>query len=184
MGAGPSPGVRWVVVDALLNEDVAQLVRELELLPHPEGGYYRETYRAEVVIPRTTLGPGFGGDRAVCTAIYYLLRQGDFSALHRIASDEIWHFYGGGALTVHTIHEDGRHVATKLGHRLELGEVPQHVVPAGAWFGARMEGDGDYALVGCTVAPGFDFAEFALAEREAMVRAYPEHEGVIRALTR
>ena len=105
----------------------AALVRALSLSPHPEGGFYRETYRAERSVE------GRSGTRAASTAIYYLLRRGDFSALHRIQSDEVWHFYAGAALTVHCLHADGRHEAIRLGRDPAKGEVFQAVVPAGTW---------------------------------------------------
>lgn len=161
-----------------MNEPIDLLVRALALAPHPEGGFYRETYRAEGSVQ------GRSGARAASTAIYYLLRRDDFSALHRIASDEVWHFYSGASLTVHCLHEDGRHEAIRLGRDLARGEVFQAVVPAGAWFGARIEGEGEHALVGCTVAPGFDFADFELAERAALTARFPTHAALIFSLTR
>lgn len=158
------------------------LVDQLGLLPHPEGGFFRETYRAPLTL--TGLPAGFAGPRSASTAIYYLLERGDMSALHRIASDEVWHHYAGGTLTVHVLHPDGRHEALRLGTDLAAGVQPQAVVPAGAWFGARLEGDDDFALVGCTVAPGFDFQDFELGERGALEQTFPEHTGLVRSLTR
>ena len=168
----------------MLTETVETLVRALELVPHPEGGFYKETYRARATIPKAGLGDRFGGDRAVCTAIYYLLRVGDVSAFHRIESDEIWHFYGGASLTVHCLHADGSHRAIRLGDDFERGEIPQAVVPAGTIFGARIEGDGEYTLVGCTVSPGFDFAEFSLVDRVSLLASHPEQANLIEDLTR
>lgn len=161
---------------------VQELVTKLGLLPHPEGGYYRETHRDALAL--RDLPSRFGGVRAASTAIYYLLERGDFSALHRIASDEVWHHYEGGALTVHAFGDDGAHVALRLGKDLDAGEHPQAVVAAGAWFGSRIESDADYVLVGCTVAPGFDFADFELATREGLLEKLPQHEALVRSLTR
>ena len=163
------------------------LVDQLGLLPHPEGGFFRETYRDELTLtglPERFVGPRFAGPRSASTAIYYLLERGDMSALHRIASDEVWHHYVGGTLTVHVLHADGRHEALRLGTDFAKGERPQAVVPAGAWFGARLEGDDDYALVGCTVAPGFDFQDLEIGTRAGLLAAFPQHAAVVNALTR
>jgi hypothetical protein len=139
-------------------KESACLIAALELLPHPEGGYYREIFRD--VAPR--------GGRAHSTAIYYLLREGEVSLLHRIDAVEIWHFYRGAPLEL-TIVEEGkpaqRHM---LGANIENGERPQIVVPAGAWQGARPLGA--YTLVGCTVAPGFEFSSFELAPPDFQAR--------------
>jgi predicted cupin superfamily sugar epimerase len=167
-----------------LDEDIDALVRRLDLSPHPEGGFYRETYRASDSIAHAALDARFKGDRAVCTAIYYLIRLGDFSAFHRIASDEVWHFYAGASLTVHCLNVDGSHDAIRLGARFDRGETPQAVVRAGTWFGARIEGDGAYSLVGCTVAPGFDFADFELATRLELLRSHPNQADLIEAMVR
>ncbi|MEZ4326167.1 MAG: cupin domain-containing protein [Polyangiales bacterium] len=166
---------------------VRELIARLELRPHPEGGYFRETYRdgQELTVQRR----GGTVTRSASTAIYYLLEQGDMSALHRIASDEVWHHYAGGPLTVHVLHppegdRGPRHEALRLGMDLAAGERPQAVVPKGAWFGARLEGPEAFALVGCTVAPGFDFADFEMGEREALRDAFPEHAALVQTLTR
>lgn len=159
-------------------------IEALGLVPHPEGGFYRETHRDRCILGADSLPSRFRGPRNAATGIYYLLRRGDFSAFHRIASDEVWHHYVGAALTVHVLHEDGRHEAVVLGKDLLAGERPQAVVPAGAWFGSRIEGSGEYALVGCTVAPGFDFADFEMAERETLLAIAPEQEKLIQELTR
>ncbi|GAB4195304.1 MAG: hypothetical protein OHK0013_01380 [Sandaracinaceae bacterium] len=168
--------------------DLDTIVATLQLVPHPEGGFYRETYRAPLVVPRTAIGDAFGGDRHVSTAIYFLVPRGTFSALHRIASDEVWHFYAGAPLEVIAILADGSLERVVLGSDLAAGERPQHVVRAGAWFGSRvLEGPtsrGAWSLVGCTVAPGFDFADFEMGDRSSLVRAYPAHRAVIESLTR
>jgi predicted cupin superfamily sugar epimerase len=156
----------------------------LQLRPHPEGGYYRQTYRCAEVVPAAALPPRFGGDRAFSTAIYFLLEGDDFSALHRIKSDEMWHFYDGSPLTVHTIDPHGEYAAITLGRDLAAGQVPQAVVPAGWLFGSALNDTRLYALVGCTVAPGFDFADFEMPGREKLLRLYPRHRQVIERLTR
>jgi len=166
------------------NKSGRQLIDCLALARHPEGGWYRETYRAPELIPAAALPARFGGARAFTTAIYFLLTPSEFSALHRIKSDELWHFYSGTALSVHVITPAGEHRTIRLGSDLAGGETFQASVPADSWFGAEVSGPGDYALVGCTVAPGFDFADFEMAGRAALLAAYPVHEKIIRRLTR
>jgi uncharacterized protein len=166
------------------DETIRRWVEELGLAPHPEGGFYRETYRAELVLPASAL-PGHPGPRSASTAIYFLVTAGSFSAFHRIASDELWHFHAGGALEIVTIDPGGARADLHLGLALDRGERPQHVVRAGTWFGSRLLRDEDgYALVSCTVAPGFDFADFALAGRDELASAFPAHSAIIAALTR
>jgi predicted cupin superfamily sugar epimerase len=168
--------------------NAADLVRQLGLLPHPEGGYFRETYRAVEDVASLALPQRFGGDRSISTAIYFLLEAGQCSHLHRIKADEVWHFYAGDPLIVVEINTAGRLKTTLLGGDLPGGAVFQHVVPAGAWFGAVPAEGGRFApvgftLVGCTVAPGFDFADFELADRAALSAEYPAHQDWIRRLT-
>lgn len=159
-------------------------VGHLGLLPHPEGGYYREIYRSPGTIPVEALSDGFNGDRSFATTIYFLLQAGDFSAFHRIQSDEIWHFYAGGALTVFVIHPDGRREDIHLGADAAKGQVFAAVVPAGSWFGSRPDTGAAYSLTGCTVAPGFDFQDFEMAEKEKLADEYPQHRELISELTR
>ncbi len=148
------------------NPDVKNMVELLELAPHPEGGFYRETYRSS------------------STAIYFLLPAGEFSAFHRLrASDEIWHHYAGDPVELHTIGPDGAHRVTILGPDLERGERPQVIVPAGTLQAAVVRGD-RFALCGCTVAPAFEFADFEMPTRDELVAAFPRLESVIRRLTR
>ena len=143
-------------------QDARYWVESLYLQPHPEGGYFRETYRATGEVSASSLGEGFSGPRSYATGIYYLLEQGDYSAFHRIRSDEMWHFYAGGALEIHMLDASGHSVAL-LGSDPSRGEVFQFVVPAGVWFASRPKAGVEYALVGCTVSPGFDFRDFELA---------------------
>jgi predicted cupin superfamily sugar epimerase len=161
---------------------VRLLVEQYALLPHPEGGYYRETYRAAARVRPLERDEDAG--RAASTAILYLLEGDDFSALHRIQSDEVWHFYAGEPLRVSSLGPSGERADLLLGSRPERGEVFQAVVPAGHWFGARLDAPGGYCIVGCTVAPGFEFADFELAERGPMLARYPEHRDLVLALTR
>lgn len=160
--------------------DVQLLIEKLELRPHPEGGYYRETYRSKEQI---TL-KGFEGDRNYSTAIYFLLTSENFSAFHKIKQDEVWHFYSGSPLFVHVIDEQGTYMRHTVGIDLAKGEVPQLVVRAGDWFGSSVVDPGSYSLVGCTVAPGFDFRDFEMAKRQELLQKFPAHQEIISRLTR
>ncbi|MBL8914185.1 MAG: cupin domain-containing protein [Archangium sp.] len=146
---------------------VEALVSSLGLTPHPEGGFFRETYRAPAKLA--------GTQRSVSTAILYLLGAGQRSKLHRIDADEVWHFHRGDPLEVIEL-EPSRVKVTRLS-----ADHPQHVVPAGVWFGARPTGG--FSLVGCTVAPGFEFEHFELADRAALLAQFPHARDVIEALT-
>jgi predicted cupin superfamily sugar epimerase len=154
-------------------------IARLALMPHPEGGWYRETYRSRERVDGAALPPRFGGARVLSTAIYYLLRAGERSALHRIKSDEVWHHYAGDAVTLWLLEVPGCAKCVRLGGDGE----PQVLVPAGAWYGGRVIEGGAYALMGGTVAPGFEFADFELADRAALLAAWPEHRQVIEDLT-
>ena len=156
----------------------------LGLVAHPEGGFYRETYRAAEVIAAEHLPERFGGARACSTAIYFLLPGDQVSVLHRIKSDEIWHFYAGSSLTLTVIHPDGGLESKRLGADPGRGESFQVLVPAGCWYGAAVDDPSSYALVGGTVAPGFDFADFELADRRVLLEQFPQHRPTILRLTR
>lgn len=154
----------------------------LNLLPHPEGGYFKETYRAPESIPAGALPNSCTGARSFSTAIYYLLQQGEFSAFHRIQSDECWHFYAGQTLLIHIIYPDEQYACVKLGTNIDAGETFQFVVPATSWFASEPAIGSAFALVGCTVAPGFDFEDFEMADKAALKAAYPGHAEVIERL--
>ncbi len=158
-------------------------IAHLALEPHPEGGHYRQTYRAPLILPQSAL-PNHSGDRAASTAIYFLLSGTDFSAFHRIRSDELWHFYAGSPLVVHVIKPAGEYSQTHLGPGPAQNQSFQAVVEAGCWFGSALLTPNTYALVGCTVAPGFDFADFELPARANLLRDYAPHAEVIARLTR
>jgi predicted cupin superfamily sugar epimerase len=164
--------------------DAAYWLDKLQLTRHVEGGAFREVYRSALVVPRQSLPLFFQGDRNASTQIYFLLTAGEFSAFHRIAADELWHFYAGDPLVVYEITHSGRLVEHRLGADPAKGESFFSVVNAGSWFGSMLADGGEYALVGCTVAPGFDFADFELADREALAAQYPAHAALIRRLTR
>lgn len=161
-----------------------QLIEKYHLQPHPEGGFYRSTYRSPDMIPSEVLPRRFKGERPYSTAIYFLLQAGDFSAFHRIQSDEVWHFYAGGTLLVHVIHYNGKLETIRLGSDIEAGEQFQHVVPAGCWFASEPAPGTAFSFVGCTVAPGFDFADFELASASELARTYPGYGVLINRLCR
>lgn len=154
------------------------LIKKLDLLPHPEGGYYKETYRCA---DKMTL-PG-NRERNTSTAIYYLLENGDRSHFHRIKSDELWFFHQGETLEIVSI-ENGELRTVLLGNRLGEGEVPQTVIPANTWFASCVKEGKGFALASCTVAPGFDFADFEMAGRETLLKEYPHLKTIIEKFTR
>ncbi|WP_144147685.1 cupin domain-containing protein [Paraburkholderia sp. BCC1884] len=157
-----------------------ELIRRFDLKPHPEGGFFNETYRSE---QRVTRADGLAQTRSASTAIYYLLCDGAHSAWHRIQSDEVWHFYAGEPLNVHVLDESGTLITHKLGNALTHPDaVFQAVVPAGWWFAAECADPATFALVGCTVAPGFEFSEFELADVGALEAQHPLHAAFITRL--
>ena len=156
----------------------------LGLIAHPEGGYFRETYRASLSIAREALPPQFTGPRRVLTAIYFLLQGHNFSAFHRLRSDELWHFYLGGPFVVHVIQENGQHSEISIGSNPDAGEVLQATVKAGCWFASCVRDPGSFALAGCTVAPGFDYEDFELGKRTQLEKMYPQHAKLIEQFTR
>jgi predicted cupin superfamily sugar epimerase len=159
-------------------------IEKLGLVPHPEGGYYRQTYRASLTIDQAALPAAFGGSRAASTAIYFLLEEENFSAFHRLQSDEVWHFYAGEPLVVHVLAPSGECSRILLGRDPAAGQVLQAVVHAGCWFASHVADWKSSALVGCTVAPGFEFEDFEMGKREELVRLYPQHAELVARLTR
>lgn len=159
-------------------------VEKYNMQSHPEGGYFAETYRSAESIQKESLPARFGGDRSYATGIYFLLESHHFSAFHRIQSDEMWHFYTGNPLNVYYIDYQGDMRVIRLGNNPDNGEVFQAVVPAGVWFGSKPSEPSGYSLVGCSVAPGFDFADFELADRKALIDEFPQHQEIIELLTR
>ena len=155
--------------------EAQRLIERLGLVPHPEGGWYRETHRTPATV--TTQN---GAIRNAGTSIYFLLTSGFFSAFHRIASDETWHFYRGDPVLVDVIADDGGCER----HEIGVGDAFQCTVPAGAWFASHVEGESGYALVGCDVAPGFDFADFEMAACAELSARFSAHAELIARYTR
>lgn len=158
-------------------------IRLLGLIPHSEGGYYREIHRSKEIIPRNALPGRYTGDRSFLTSIYYLVEGGRPSRLHRIHSEEIWHFHAGNELTLHMISGEGNHSTIRLGDDPALGQHFHAVIPADTWFGAIVSLRTSYALVSCTMSPGFDYNDWTLARRDRLIEQYPDHHNLIIALT-
>ncbi|MFC7319702.1 cupin domain-containing protein [Halobacillus campisalis] len=157
--------------------DAQNFIDQLQLEPHPEGGYYKPTYASEKVERFAQ------GDRSLYTSIYFLLRSGEVSHFHRLQSDELWYFHAGSSLTIHMIYPDGKYEEVKLGLHVDKGEVPQFVVPRHTIFGSSVQEEDTFSLVGCMVSPGFDFEDFELFSQDELVKEYPQHEEIIRKMT-
>jgi predicted cupin superfamily sugar epimerase len=146
-----------------------EIIRLYHLAPHPEGGFYKQTYRSQEKI----------GNRFCSTAIYYLLQQGQKSMLHRIKSDEMWHFYLGDPLTLVAIDENGSPYSVTLGQDIKAGELLQYTVPKNHWFGACPNPESSFSFVGCTVSPGFDFEDFEIGNKQQLLVLYPKAADII-----
>ncbi|NBB76668.1 MAG: cupin [Bacteroidetes bacterium] len=158
-----------------------EIISQLQLHEHPEGGYYTELYRSSGIID--TGDDTFPDGRNYCTSIYYLLESENISHFHKIQSDEIWHHYEGSSLTIHLLTNGGSYRTLKVGKNLSAGHKHQVVVPSDTWFGVTVDDRDSFALCGCTVSPGFDFKDFEMAERKNLLERFPEHEEIIRKLT-
>jgi uncharacterized protein len=163
---------------------VNEICKRLKLEPHPaEGGYFVETYRSKHRLAQNVLPPGYPGARSVSTAIYYLLTPDSFSAMHRLRGDEIFHFYLGDPGELLQIGADRTGEVVVVGQDIVAGMRPQHTVPGGAWQGSRLITGGKYALLGTTVAPGFDYQDFEIGKRGELVAEFPKFAEMITALT-
>ena len=161
-----------------------QLIQQYNLEPHPEGGWYKQTYKSREQIAAEALPERFGAKRAFSTAIYFLLEKGKFSAFHRIKSDECWHFYAGDPLLIYIIEQNGELKIISLGNDPEKGQSFQYMVPANCWFASRPAPQSAYCFVGCTVSPGFEFEDLELANATELSAIYPEHKKIIEQLCR
>lgn len=157
--------------------DIQRLVDQLQLQPHIEGGFYRETYRSKESIKNAQ-----GQERHLSTLIYFLLPSGRFSKFHKIASDEIWLYQQGAPVAIHLLLEDGTHKVDVLGEDIYNGQQLQVIIPAGTLFGAEVLGDNTFALSACMVSPGFDFADFQLLEKDDLIEMFPQHANIINRL--
>ena len=162
----------------------ADWINKLNLIPHPEGGFYREFYRSDLVINSGKHDGFFPDGRCASTAIYYLLKSSDISAFHRIKSDEIWHFHCGSSLTIHIIDEsNGEYSNLILGGGSDSDQHLSAVVKKGLWFAAGVNEPDSYVLAGCTVSPGFDFMDFELGQRSILSDKFPQYRDLIYKFT-
>lgn len=167
-----------------MDETAQRIVQRFSLRPHPEGGFYRETYRSDFLVQHPRIPSGAPAERAAATFIYYLLADDQISAFHRVKwTDEVWHLYAGGPLELHLIDGDGVYRVVMLTSALEDGE-PSAVVPAGWWQAARLPPGTPWAFGGCSVAPGFDFIDFEMPRADELLEQFPQHASLIRALAR
>jgi len=158
-------------------------IRRLHLKKHPEGGYYRESYRSTEFLKASTLPRRYPEKRSFSTAIYFLLKGQDVSRFHRLMSDELWHFHTGSSLTIHIISPKGKYSTIKLGADAEKQQVFQCVIEKNQWFAATVDDTKGFSLVGCTVAPGFDFADFEMGEQNHLLHLCPSMKNLIARLT-
>ena len=159
----------------MLDRQSASWIKRLKLEKHPEGGYFKETYRSDISVNVA----GHDGPRHAATAILYMLIGDQFSALHRVKSDEIWHHYSGCPLTLHSIGKGGELHKTKMGK----GGTPQAVMKAGTWIAASLDNKKSYCLVGCTMSPGFGYRDWELGKRAELAKMYPQHKKLIEKYT-
>lgn len=166
--------------------DVEKIIKELNLVPLPsEGGYYIESFRSNLKIPKEALGPDYPGERSASTAIYFLLTRSDFSAMHRVPGAEIFHLYMGGPVETTLLYGDGTGEVLTIGADIESGERPQLVVPGGVWQGTRLApGSAEFALLGATISPGFEFEDYEHGTRANLIRSHPNFTEEITRLTR
>jgi len=182
--AAPNRRIRRFARPLTMNTTVERIVERFHLDPHPEGGYFREVYRSDVILTHPAIFDATGNTRCGSSLIYFLLGAEDFSAFHRVRwTDEIWHLYTGGPIELHLLNEASGHSKRVLSSNLETGE-PTTVVPAGCWQAARLAPNCEWAFGGCTVAPGFEFADFEMPPRQELIERYPAHADIVTALTR
>lgn len=158
-----------------------EVINYYQLTPHVEGGFYHRTYRSEIIIPQSSLPERFNGERTLSSTILYLIPAAIKSKLHKLKSDEIWHFYMGNPFTLVELHESGEVKEIKMGNQSLDGLTVQHTVRQGCYFGGYVNSNGpfSFSLVGCTIFPGFDEEDFQLAEKADLLKKFPQHEDVI-----
>ncbi len=160
-----------------------QWISKLNLIPHPEGGFYCEEYRSDENLIKTAIDERYSGSRSVSTSIYFLLTGNQFSAFHKIKSDEIWHFYDGVPIELYLISNDGNLEIKKLGINITRNEFPQIIIKKDVWFAAKPVDKENFTLVGCTVAPGFEFDDFELGDRTSLLKKFPQYKDLILQFT-
>jgi len=165
-----------------MNLEAKKIINQLNLQPHPEGGYFKEVYRADEIIKNSNLPERYSGDRNFSTSIYFLLEGNQISKFHRLKSDEIWFFHSGSSITIHFIDEFGNYSKQILGSNL-IDEKFQITIHKGNWFAAELNDKSLFSLISCVVSPGFDFSDFELAEKEKLIKQFPQHKEIILKLT-
>jgi len=158
-------------------------ITKLELLPHPEGGYYKEVYRANEKIDKAGLPSRYSSERAFATSIYYLLESGQFSSFHKLKSDETWHFYNGSPIAIYLISLSGDYQKIVVGDEIGKNQLLQHTIERETWFAAEPLEKNSYSLIGCSVAPGFEFDDFELGKRNELLASFTNHSEIISRLT-
>ena len=169
-------------VIALNNYDKQYYIEKLGLTPHPEGGYYKETFQSTEVTSDHELSVNFEGTRRLYTSIYFLITSNDISHFHRLKSDELWYYHAGSPLSIHIIDDKGDYKEIKLGLDLNKGEVPQALVPKNTIFGSSVRDEESFSLVGCMVSPGFEFKDFELFSQKELLQKYPQHKDIIKKM--
>ncbi len=154
-------------------------IQHLSLVPHPEGGFFKEIFRSSISIDQKMLPLGFKNSRRLITSIYYLLRSGDISHFHRLRSDELWYYHHGSSIRIVIIDQEGHKQTKMLGPRIERAEHMQVLIPAGTIFGAEVIDSDSFGLFGCVVSPGFEFDDFEMYNKEDLLQAYPKHAELI-----
>ena len=167
-----------------MNEKAKYYISKLQLTPHSEGGYYKEIYRSGEIYKADFLPGRYKKDKCYSTSIYFLLEGDQVSTFHRLKSDEVWHFYDGSRVKIYIIEESGNLNEILLGNNLEKGESPQVLIRYNSWFAAEVLDKSSFCLTGCTVSPGFDYEDFELGERNNLLNRYPQHEEIIKKLTK
>ena len=162
----------------------AAIIDRLKLTSHPEGGFYREVYRSDELLASESLPERYKEAHYISTSIYFLLESNDFSAFHRIRSDETWHFYLGSPVTIYILFPDGNLEEVNMGNNLIENQVLQYTISRNCWFAAKVTAGNSFALVGCTVSPGFEFSDFELAVRDKLIESFPDYKQLISELTR
>jgi predicted cupin superfamily sugar epimerase len=165
-----------------LNKEAEKIIKALNLQKHPEGGYFSEVYRSKEEI--SSLPERFKHAHSLYTSIYFLLQENDYSAFHILKSDEIWHFYEGTVLDIHVIRKDGTLETVSLGRDTAKGERYQYLVESGQYFAAEVRDKSSFALVGCTVSPGFEYEDFEMPSGEELIKKYPRFEDIIKGLSK
>ena len=155
--------------------DATKWIEHLKLEHHPEGGWYHEVYRSDETIEVQALPGRYHSPHCFSTSIYFLLDTKDFSAFHRISSDETWHFYLGSPVIIYILFPEGNILTIDLGNCLAEGQVLQYTIPRNCWFAAQNQDDNEFSLLGCTVAPGFEFQDFELGRRQSLLELFPIH---------